>query len=106
MSMDDDDDENLTPEEHAFAAMVQDNMNLFLLPEPPEHLTPRMAQIALKRLITLSQQLGQETMHVMIGVHQLDPALGQEMVGWIPTYFGGFQDAVKDLMDEIDKIGF
>jgi len=57
-----DEDEDLTPEERAFAEMVSASLNLFVIPAPPENLTPRMAQIALRRLIRLDQELGQETM--------------------------------------------
>lgn len=96
------DDEDLTPEEREFARMVNESLNLFVLPAPPEHLTPRMAQIALRRLIHLDQQLGQETMRVMLGVHQLDPALGTQMVGFIPKYFGGYQDEIMDIIDKLE----
>ncbi len=99
-----DDDENLTPEEREFARLVNESLNLFVLPAPPEHLTPHMAQIALRRLIHLDQQLGQETMRVMLGVHQLDPVLGEQMVGLIPTYFGGYQDEIKEIIDKLEGI--
>lgn len=97
-----DDDEDLTPEEREFARMVNESLNLFVLPAPPEHLTPRMAQIALRRLIALDQQLGQETMRVMLGVHQLDPVLGTQIVGFIPKYFGSYQDEIKDIIDKLE----
>jgi ribonuclease HI len=71
-----DSDEDLSPEEQEFAQMVSESINLFMLPEPPSHLTPRMARLALQRLITLDQQFGQEVMRVMMGIYQLDPSRG------------------------------
>lgn len=100
------DDESLTPEEREFARIVNESLNLFLLPAPPEHLTPRMAKIALQRLIHLDQQFGQEVMRVMLGVHQLDPALGQQMVTFIPKYFGAFQEEIKEIMDKLGTMEY
>ncbi len=99
---DHDEDEDLTPEERAFAEMVSASLNLFVIPAPPTRLTPRMAQIALRRLIQLDQELGQETMKVMLGVHQIDAALGTQMVGLIPSYFAGYQDELKQIIDALE----
>jgi len=99
-----DEDEDLTPEERAFAEMVSASLNLFVIPAPPENLTPRMAQIALRRLIRLDQELGQETMKVMMGIHQIDAALGVQMVDFIPKYFGPYQDEIKEIIDTLEGI--
>lgn len=98
------DDESLTPQEREFARMVNESLNLFVLPAPPEHLTPRMAKIALQRLIQLDQQFGQEVMRVMLGVHQLDPVLGGQMVAFIPKYFGAFQEEIKEIMEKLETM--
>ncbi|MBO0780107.1 MAG: hypothetical protein J2P37_14885 [Ktedonobacteraceae bacterium] len=97
-----DDEDHLTPEERAFAHLVSERLDLFALPTPPDHLTPRMAQIALRRLIHLDQQLGLETMKVMMGVHRLDEALGRQMVDFIPKYFGPYQGEIKAIIDQLE----
>jgi len=63
-----------------------------------------MAQIALRRLIRLDQELGQETMKVMMGIHQIDAALGIHMGDFIPKYFDPYQDEIKEIIDTLEGI--
>lgn len=103
-NFDDSDEEDLTPEEREFRRMVNESLNLFVLPAPPEHLTPRMAVVALQRLIQVDQQLGQETMRVMLGIRQLDAALGLQMLDFIPKYFAGYQDEIKAIITTLEEM--
>ncbi len=89
-NFDDMNDDDLSPEEREFTRLVNEQITLFVLPEPPEHLTPRMAIVALQRLMQLDQPLGQETIRVMLGIRHVDEALGLQMMGLIPKYFAGY----------------
>jgi hypothetical protein len=99
-----DNEENLTPQEREWARLVNESLNLFTLPEPPEHLTPHMAKMALQHLIMLDQRFGTEVMRVMMGIHRLDPELGEQMVGFIPRYFGPLQKEIKQMIERLEEM--